>query len=68
VIQNASEWVFERFGVFVVIIIIILIAFVGYIIMNASSDFERADLMVKDCMASEQYTREECIIMAGGEH
>lgn len=49
------------------LIVIVAIAFIVYALASPpSNEFARRDTIVQECIASERYTREECILLASG--
>lgn len=53
----------------IALLILIFLAFVMFDIVNGAdpifgSEFDRRDAFMQQCLSSEQYTREECIILA----
>lgn len=54
-----------------VVALIVLIAMLFFVLFSVTAprnydDFERRDAFVQECIASERYTREDCLIMSGG--
>lgn len=50
---------------FVVAVIVVITLTMG--VPHTESKFERRDAIVQECVASERYTREECIVLAGSQ-
>ena len=50
----------------ILIAILIIIALIVLALIYSSSNFELKDRTIQECLTSERYTREECIILAGG--
>lgn len=65
-LEHLEGW----WGLYITLIIALAIALAGtYVLTNLvdwTTDFERRDAIVQECLNSEQYTREECIILASG--
>lgn len=62
----------KRFDILMAVFVIVVCVLVGYLVYMAftgqiysTSPFEERDRIVQDCLRSERYSREECILLAG---
>lgn len=73
-IRNIDWWkvVFTVWGALALVAIIVVMLIVVYVLSPENlnniplHEFNRRDAIVQECLNSEQYTREECIILASG--
>ena len=62
------HWCWNEGGVILILALVAstLILINAVIAYPQTTDFDKRNAIVQECLKSEQYTRDECIVLAGG--